>query len=153
MSLCVRDVMVPRVQLIQATDTAKNAARMMNKFNISSLVVLSEGGIVGIVTQKDLLTRVVANGQDPKKITVKEIMSEPIIVTTPDTPLEDAVQLMFMERIKKLPVMEEEGDMMKLVGILSMYDIARIHPKLIENLKHLTGEDTDTIDSLHFYIR
>ena len=153
MYLCVRDMMVPRVQLIQATDSAKNSARMMDKFNVSSLVVLSEDGIVGIVTERDLLTRVVASGQNPDEVTVKEIMSEPIIVTSPDTPLEQAIQLMLMEKIKKLPVMEEDGDKMRLVGILSMNDVARIHPNLMEYLKHLTGEEPRTMAELSFYIR
>lgn len=153
MSLCVRDVMAWRVQLIQATDSAKNSARMMNKFSVSSLVVLSEDGIVGIVTERDLLTRVVASGQNPDEVTVREIMSEPIIVTSPDTPLEQAIQLMLMEKIRKLPVMEEDGDKVRLVGILSMTDVARIHPNLMENLKHLTGEEHRTMDELGFYIR
>jgi CBS domain-containing protein len=97
--------MVTRVQLVEATTSAKNSARMMDKFGVSSLIVLSEGGIVGIVTERDLLTRVVASGQDPEQVTVREIMSEPIIVVSPDTTLEEAVQLMLMERIKKLPPM------------------------------------------------
>jgi CBS domain-containing protein len=153
MSLYVRDVMVPRVQLIEATTSAKNSARMMDKFCVSSLIVLSEGGIVGIVTERDLLTRVVATGQNPEQVTVREIMSEPIIVTSPDSTLEEAVQLMLMERIKKLPVMEEDGEMMRLVGILSMTDIARVQPDLIKNLKHLMGEDAEKMAELDFYIR
>jgi CBS domain-containing protein len=153
MSLYVRDVMVPRVQLIEATTSAKNSARMMDKFCVSSLIVLSEGGIVGIVTERDLLTRVVATGQNPEQVTVREIMSEPIIVTSPDSTLEEAVQLMLMERIKKLPVMEEDGEMMRLVGILSMTDIVRVQPDLIKNLKHLMGEDAEKMAELDFYIR
>lgn len=153
MSLCVRDVMVTRVQLIEATTSAKNSARMMDKFDVSSLIVLSEGGIVGIVTERDLLTRVVAGGQNPEQVTVREIMSEPIIVVSPDTTLEEAVQLMLMERIKKLPVMEEDGEMVRLVGILSMTDVARIQPDLIKNLKQLTGEDAEKMAELGFYVR
>ena len=154
MSLYVRDVMVPRVQLIEATTTAKNSARMMNKFGVSSLIVLSEGGIVGIVTESDLLTRVVANGQNPEQVTVREIMSEPIIVVSPDTSLEEALQLMLMERIKKLPVMEKDGENMKLVGILSMTDVARIQPHLIENIKNLTQkDDPEMMAELGFYVR
>ena len=79
-------------------------------------------------------------------------MSEPIIVASPDTTLEEAVQLMLMERIKKLPVMED-GEMVRLVGILSMTDVARILPDLIKNLKHLTGEDAEKMAELGFYVR
>jgi CBS domain-containing protein len=152
MSLCVRDVMARRVLLVEASSSAKNAARMMNKFSVSSLIVSSEGDIVGIVTERDILTRVVASGQNPEVVTVREIMSEPIIVVNPDTPLEQAVQIMLMERIKKLPVMEKDGENVKLVGILSMTDVARIQPHLIENIKNLTQKDDPEIE-LGFYVR
>jgi CBS domain-containing protein len=92
MSLFVRDVMARRVFLVEANSSAKNAARMMNKFSVSSLIVSSEGDIVGIVTERDILARVVASGQNPEEVTVREIMSEPIIVVNPDTPLEQAMQ-------------------------------------------------------------
>jgi CBS domain-containing protein len=138
--------MARRVLLVEASSSAKNAARMMNKFSVSSLIVSSEGDIVGIVTERDILTRVVASGQNPEVVTVREIMSEPIIVVNPDTPLEQAVQIMLMERIKKLPVMEKDG--------LSMTDVARIQPHLIENIKNLTQkDDPEMMAELGFYVR
>jgi len=146
--------MARRVLLVEATSSAKNSARMMNKFSVSSLIVSSEGDIVGIVTERDILTRVVASGQNPEEVTVREIMSEPIIVVNPDMPLEQAVQIMLMERIKKLPVMEKDGEKVKLVGILSMTDVARIQPQLIENIKNLTQkDDPETMAELGFYVR
>lgn len=146
--------MARRVLLVETTSSAKNAARMMNKFSVSSLIVSCEGNVVGIVTERDILTRVVASGQNPEQVTVREIMSEPIIVVNPETPLEQAVQIMLMERIKKLPVMEKVGEKVKLVGILSMTDVARIQPHLIENIKNLTQRDDDEIMAeLGFYIR
>jgi CBS domain-containing protein len=127
---------------------------MMNKFSVSSLIVSSEGDIVGIVTERDILTRVVASGQNPEEVTVREIMSEPIIVVNPDTPLEQAVQIMLMERIKKLPVMDKDGEKVKLVGILSMTDVARIQPQLIEKIKNLTQkDDPEMMAELGFYVR
>ena len=154
MSLCVKDVMARRVLLVEASSSAKNAARMMNKFGVRSLIVSSEGDVVGILTERDILTRVVASGQDPEQVEVGEIMSEPIIVVNPDTPLEQAVQIMLMERIKKLPVMEKEEGKIKMVGILSMTDIARIQPHLIENIKNLTQKnDPELMAELGFYVR
>jgi len=154
MSLCVKDVMARRVLLVEASSSAKNAARMMNKFGVSSLIVSSEGDVVGILTERDILTRVVASGQDPEQVEVGEIMSEPIIVVNPDTPLEQAVQIMLMERIKKLPVMEKEEGKIRMVGILSMTDIARIQPHLIENIKNLTQKnDPELMAELGFYVR
>jgi CBS domain-containing protein len=145
--------MEPRVLTVEATSTAKNSARMMNKFGVSSLIVSSEDDVVGIVTERDIITRVVASGQNPEQVTVGEIMSEPIIVVDTDTPIEQAVQIMITEKIKKLPVMEKEGEKSILVGILSMTDIARVQPDLIESFKHLMGEDAETMAELGFYVR
>jgi len=154
MSLCVKDVMARRVLLVEASYSAKNAARMMSKFGVSSLIVSSEGDVVGILTERDILTRIVASGQDPEQVEVGEIMSEPIIVVNPDTPLEQAVQIMLMERIKKLPVMEKDEGKIRMVGILSMTDIVRIQPHLIENLKNLTQkDDPEMMAELGFYVR
>jgi len=153
MSLCVRDLMESRVLTVEATSTAKNSARMMTKFGVSCLIVSFEDDIVGIVTSRDILTRVVVSGQDPEQVTVGEIMSEPIIVVNTDTPIEQAVQIMITEKIKKLPVTEKDGEKVKLVGILSMTDIARIQPDLIESFKHLMGEDAETMAEMGFYIR
>ena len=145
--------MESRVLTVEATSTAKNSARMMNKFGVSCLIVSFEDDIVGIVTSRDILTRVVASGQNPEQVTVGEIMSEPIIVVNTDTTIEQAVQIMITEKIKKLPVMEKEGEKVILVGILSMTDIARIQPDLIESFKHLMGEDAEMMAELGFYIR
>lgn len=146
--------MARRVLLVEASSSAKNAARMMNKFGVSSLIVSSEGDVVGILTERDILTRVVASGQDPEQVEVSEIMSEPIIVVNPDTPIEQAVQIMLMERIKKLPVMEKDEGKIRLVGILSMTDIARMQPHLIENIKNLTQkDDPEMMAELGFYVR
>ena len=153
MSLCVRDLMESRVLTVDATSSAKNSARMMTKFGVSCLIVSSEDDIVGIVTSRDILTRVVVSGQNPEQVTVGEIMSEPIIVVNTDTPIEQAVQIMITEKIKKLPVTEKDGEKVKLVGILSMTDIARIQPDLIESFKHLMGEDAETMAEMGFYIR
>ena len=146
--------MVREVLTIDAAQNTKNAARLMSKFGVSSLIVSSDADIVGIVTERDIIVRVVSSGQDPEKVTIREIMSEPIIIVRPETPLDEAIKIMFRERIKKLPVMCKEEERMKLVGILSITDVARIQPRLIEEMKTLieqqTGMDAAEID---FYIR
>jgi CBS domain-containing protein len=145
--------MVREVLTIDAAQNTKNAARLMSKFGVSSLIVSSDADIVGIVTERDIIVRVVSSGQDPEKVTIREIMSEPIIIVKPETPLDEAIKIMFRERIKKLPVMRREEECMKLVGILSITDVARIQPRLIEEMKTLinhAGVDPEEID---FYIR
>jgi CBS domain-containing protein len=125
----------------------------MSKFGVSSLIVSSEDDIVGIVTERDILVRVVSSGQDPEKVTMREIMSEPIIVVKPETPLNEAIKIMFRERIKKLPVMCGEGERMKLVGILSITDVARVQPRLFEEMKSLIDQAGMGPAEVDFYIR
>lgn len=153
MSIFVEDVMVRKVLTIDSNQTARNAARFMNKFGVSSLLVQSGDDIVGILTERDILARVVASGQDSSLVPVHEIMSEPIIVVNPQTPLDEAVKIMMRERIKKLPVMASENDRLRLVGIVSLTDVARIQPRLIEEVKALTDQNLNGFFEENFYIR
>jgi CBS domain-containing protein len=153
MSLSVQDVMVRQVLTIDATQNATNAARLMTKFGVSSLIVSSDDDIVGILTERDIIIRVVSSGQDPATVIIGEIMSEPIIIVKPETPLEEAVKIMFRERIKKLPVMCREEERMKLVGIISITDVARLQPRLIEDMKTLIDHADMDPAEIDFYIR
>ena len=135
MVLTVNDVMTERVITTDVNESVKNAAREMAKFGISSLLVFSEEGLKGILTERDIITRVVCAGLDPSKVPVCDVMSEPVIVVSPDTPLEEAVELMLVREIKKLPVLEKNGEMYDVRGILSLIDVARIHPDLVNTMK------------------
>ena len=129
--LTVNDVMTERVITTDINESVKNAARAMAKFGISSLLVFSEEGLRGIVTERDIVTRVVCAGLDPSEVPVCDVMSEPVIVVSPDTMLERAVELMLMNQIKKLPVLEQTDDDYNVLGILSLVDVARLHPELV----------------------
>jgi len=139
--LTVRDVMTPQVVTIEPTQNVKNAARRMTMFGISSLLVLSKEGLKGILTEKDIISRVVCMGLEPSKVKVREVMSEPVIVVGPDEPLERAVELMLTQRIKKLPVLELEEGNYRLVGILSLIDVAEIQPDLLSSLKEMIQQE------------
>lgn len=143
--LTVNDVMTPQVVTTRDDQTVKNAARVMANHGISSLVVFSPDGLKGILTEKDIVTRVVCAGLDPNDVNVGEIMSEPVIVITPDTPLEKATEIMLQHRIKKLPVMEKVDEALQLVGILSLIDVASTQPDLINSLKEIVQMETDTM--------
>ncbi len=68
MDLCVQDIMSPDVVTVEASQTIKNAARSMAKFGISGLVVLHEGNLAGILTERDILMRVVTSGVNPESV-------------------------------------------------------------------------------------
>jgi CBS domain-containing protein len=143
--------MTPQVVTIEPTQNVKNAARRMTMFGISSLLVLSKEGLKGILTEKDIISRVVCMGLEPAKVKVKEVMSEPVIVVGPDEPLERAVELMLTQRIKKLPVLEQEEGNYRLVGILSLIDVAEIQPDLLNSLKEMIQQDLPE-DEAKFYV-
>lgn len=144
--------MVRDVITLDAKQNAKNAARIMTKFGISGVIVQTEKDIVGILTERDILTRVVASGQNPEDIVVKDIMTEPVIVVSPSMPLDKAVCIMFQEKIKKLPVVEKDEGRVHLVGILSLTDIARLHPQLLEGIRALSQMNEFEAEA-DFYVR
>ncbi|KON31468.1 hypothetical protein AC482_00655 [miscellaneous Crenarchaeota group-15 archaeon DG-45] len=154
MSLCVQDVMVRDVITIESDYTVKYAARVMNYFGIGSLVVMSESRVVGILTERDVLTRVVAKGSSSEKVLVRDIMSQPLIVVGPTMPLEDAVKVMLRQRIKKLPVVSKEKEGSRLIGMLSLTDVARLQPQMIETLKEMLPPGAPASDEqINFYVR
>jgi CBS domain-containing protein len=132
--LKVVDVMVREVITVDENSTVKEAVDIMNEFQIGSLIVLEKGKAIGIVTERDFLRRVIGEGKDAKNTRVGEIMTTPLVVVEPSTDLEEAVKLMFQSKIKKLAVVDAK----KLVGIVTLTDIARFQPQMIKMLKQLT---------------
>jgi len=134
----VEDVMVREVVTVDENFSVKEAAEVMNKFEIGSVIVVNEGKTVGIVTERDVLKRVVAESKDAKKTRVRDVMTSPLVVVGPKIELEEAVKLMFQMKIKKLPVVEGK----RLVGLLSLTDVARFHPQMMRMLKQLANSQT-----------
>ena len=134
MSLNVEDVMVEEVVTVETEATVQEAVDLMNKHEIGCLVVVLKGKPVGIITERDLLKRVLAQSRDPEKIKVPEIMSAPLIVGKPEMKIENAVKLMFKSKIKKLPVVQKG----RLVGLVTLTDLTRFQPHMIKILKKLS---------------
>jgi CBS domain-containing protein len=121
MSLKVKDLMVTNLITIDAEATVKKAAEIMDKHDIGCLIVVSFGNPVGIVTERDMLRRVLLQKRDLTKTKVGNIMSAPLMTSTPQTDIRDAVRLMNERRIKKLPIIEEG----ELIGLVSLTDVMR----------------------------
>jgi len=121
MSLEARDVMVKNVITVDAEATVREAARLMNKYEIGCLIVMKRGKPVGIVTERDMLKRVLLKSKDPRKTKVGKIMSKPLVVGEPQTDIRDAVRLMVEGRIKRLPIVEDGY----LLGLITFTDIVR----------------------------
>jgi len=121
MSLQVKDVMVKSIITVEAEETVKKAAELMDKHSIGCLVVINYGNPVGIVTERDMLKKVVLERKDPGKTKIGNIMSAPLVTSPPQAEIRDAVRLMNERRIKKLPVIEDGN----LIGLVSLTDVMR----------------------------
>jgi len=133
-SLRASDVMVKEVIMIDENASVKKSADVMKELEISSIIATRNGKPIGIITERDLLKRIVVEGKNAKKTKVKDIMSSPLTVIMPDMHLEEAVRLMFDKKIKKLPV----SDRNSIIGLLSLTDIARCQPHMMRVLKALS---------------
>jgi len=137
-SLKVDDVMIKEVITIDENSTVKEAAEVMNRFEIGCLITVKNGKAMGIITERDLLKRVVAEAKNADRTKVKDIMTSPLVVAEPSMDLEEAVKLMFQMKIKKLPVVDGK----RLVGLVSLTDIARFQPQMIKILKQLAARQS-----------
>jgi len=131
MSLKVEDVMVEDVITVEAGATVRKAVSLMNQNEIGCLIVVKQGKAIGIVTERDMLARVLAQSRDPERTRVSEVMSAPLIVADPDMELEEAARLMFKMKVKKLPVVTNG----QLIGLITLTDLARFQPQIIKILK------------------
>ena len=133
----VKEIMVEKVVSIRADATVKDAVNMMNKYDIGCLIVDKNGEAQGIITERDVLKRVVSESKDAKLTKVSHAMSKPLVIGGPTMYIEDAAKLMFKKNIKKLPIMENG----QLIGIVTLSDIARvanIEPQIAKVIEELT---------------
>lgn len=118
----VRDLMSKSVVTIAPEESAALAARLLSRHELGALpVCAADGTLVGIVTDRDIVTRCVAAGEEPGRVPVRDIMSPAPSVITPETPISDAARLMAQRQVRRLPVVEQGH----VVGILSLGDLAR----------------------------
>jgi len=127
----IEELMVKKVVTVKASEKVIDAVKLMNKHEIGCLVVVNDGKAVGILTERDMLKRVLAKSKDPKKIKVEQVMSVPLVTIKPQSKIEDSARLMFRMEIKKLPVVENG----QLLGLVTLTDLVRFQPELIDTLK------------------
>jgi len=137
MSLKLEEIMVKDVFTVEAKVTVEEAVELMNRHEIGCLIVVERGKPIGIVTERDILKRVIPKREDPGKIKVSKIMSTPLLVGKPQMGVSEAVKIMFKHKIKKLPVVEH-GD---LVGLVTLTDLLR-SPNILNWLNKLSTEKT-----------
>jgi CBS domain-containing protein len=117
----IRDVMTQNPQTLPASATVREAAETMRANDIGDVIAIDDrGGILGIVTDRDIAVRVVAEGRDPRPTRIEDIPSRELTVVSPDDPVERAVELIRERAVRRLPVVKRG----KTVGIVSIGDLA-----------------------------
>lgn len=119
-------------------DTLAEAASKMWQNQTGSMLVMDGGELTGIVTERDIL-RIVAQGQDPKAVTLRDVMTKNPVTIPTHTKLRDAAEIMFEKWFRHLPVVTEQGD---VVGIVSLRDLLSLVAQSLEEpeaLQPLTG--------------
>ena len=111
---------------IEADASVFEAVKQMVAANVASLLVKEGGEITGIITERDYLRRVTVEGRTDEGTSVREIMSSPLIVVTPQTSIDECMALMTDRRIRHLPVVDDQGG---VVGIVSIGDVVKFTSK------------------------
>jgi CBS domain-containing protein len=122
MGKSIRDAMTGNPRKVDTTTSVAEAAKLMTTEDVGSLPVIEGDRLVGMVTDRDIVTRVVAEGKDAQSATVGEIASKDLVTVDPQQDLDEALKLMAQHQVRRLPVVEEDG---RLVGILAQADVAR----------------------------
>jgi len=117
----VKDVMTARPTSVAGDAMVVEAARKMLSEDVGSLPVVDNELLVGMVTDRDLVLKVIAKDLDPHKVAVSDVCSERPVIAEPEESLEDALQRMAAEQVRRLPVVTDG----RLVGILAQADVAR----------------------------
>ena len=117
----VRDIMTTEPCALASGASAMEAAQVMRDNDIGDVVVLEEERLVGIVTDRDIVVRVLAEQTDPSAVRLADICSRDLTTIAPDASVGEAVRLIREKSIRRLPVVEEDG---QVIGIVSLGDIA-----------------------------
>ncbi len=115
----VKEIMTTDVRTVTSNDTVASAASLMQQVNVGSVPVLDNNKVVGIITDRDIVVRNVAKGQDPN-MKVSSVMTTNIAYATPDMDVHKVADIMAQNQIRRLPVVDND----KLVGIVAIGDLA-----------------------------
>jgi CBS domain-containing protein len=117
----VQDAMTSNPCAIDADKPVSYAAKMMKQEDVGLAPIVEGERLVGTVTDRDIVTRVIAEGRDPDSTSVREIASTNLVTIDPQQDLGEALQLMAQHQVRRLPVVEEDG---RLVGVVAQADVA-----------------------------
>lgn len=129
--ILVKDIMSQDVRTVRPDTSAQEVVATLNKFNINSVLVVQKEMPIGIITIRDVMTRLVEQYLAPRVLTARQIMTSPVNTIDIEATVEEAAELMARKNVKTLPVMDGE----KFVGVVSFADIAFRVPTLLSLLE------------------
>lgn len=132
--MLVRDVMKSQLEVIDPSQTLAEAAKKMRDANVGSLPVVEDAKLIGMITDRDIVIRCIAEGADPTATPVREATSDDVVHCVVDQSVEDASKIMAAAKVRRLPVIDHDR---RLVGIVALGDIS------------WEGSATDAGDALH----
>ena len=122
MGQSIKDVMSSDPCTIDADKSVAYAAKMMRDEDVGLAPIVEGDKLIGMLTDRDIAIRVVAEGQDPDQVTVREVASKQVVTIDPQQDLDEALRIMAKHQVRRLPVVEEDG---RLVGVVAQADVAR----------------------------
>lgn len=133
----VKDIMTKSVAYTNPNATLTEVAQLMQKHNVGSIPVLDQNGVMGIVTDRDIVVRNIAHGKNPQQTPVKDVMTSSVTTVTPDMDMDEVSRMMASHQVRRLPVVENN----RLVGIVAIGDLAtetRFHTEASEALSEIS---------------
>jgi CBS domain-containing protein len=118
----IRDVMTSNPCTIDAERSVAYAAKMMREEDVGLAPIVEGDRLIGMLTDRDIATRVSAQGRNPDQVKVREVASTQLVTVDPQQDLDDALRMMAKHQIRRLPVVDEDG---MLIGVVAQADIAR----------------------------
>ena len=120
MAQSIRDLMTAHPQTVQADATLRDAAQEMKEDDIGAVLVEDNGSVAGILTDRDIVVRAIAEGRDPSSTTVADVATRDVKALTPDSSVEDAIRIVGEHNVHRIPVVEDG----RPAGIVSIGDLA-----------------------------
>ncbi len=137
----VSELMAAHVEFLEPDATVQDAASLMGELDVSALPIGTPTDLKGVVTDRDILYRLVAEGRDPRRTPVLEIATRQVFSCRPDDPLSTAMDLMASQNVRRLPVLDEDQ---RVVGWITLSDLSRHLLVGSDTVQNALREITDT---------
>ncbi|MFW6194206.1 MAG: cyclic nucleotide-binding/CBS domain-containing protein [Halobacteriota archaeon] len=134
--MLVKEIMTREVCTSEKDKSMLNASRKMIKFGVGSILVTEDQKVMGIVTERDIVTKLIGENKVPHKVKVQDVMSSPLVTVTSSTSIREASDLMQRKGIRRLPVIDNGN----LVGIITDADILKVSIELNEARDYLASQ-------------